>query len=118
MLHLSMAVAGFDNIQVEHIQGPLPSAELVGFFIPAAPQSNALTGGGTSLGTSTLLFSFARLKSKEGREDFGTALASSSALRCDGMLADVSTVVMEKMNVGSASLGIACAASFEVFLDT
>lgn len=120
MLHLSTAVAGFDNEQVEHIQDPLPlpPPESVGFFIPAASQSNALTGGGTSFWASALLFSVARSKSKEGREDSGTDLASSSALRCDGMLASVKTVVMEKTNVGSASFGTASAASFKDFLGT
>ena len=122
MLHFAIAVAGFDNMQVEHIQvpppPPPPPPELVGFFIPAAPQSNAFIGGGTSFGASALLFSAAKSKSKEGREDSGTDLACSSALRCDGMLASVNVVMTEKTNVGSASFGSASAASFEDFLGT
>ena len=121
MLHLLAAVAGFDNMQVGHIQVPAPPPpllELVGFFNPAAPQSNVFTGGGTSVWATTLLFNAARLKSKEGREDSRTDLASSRALRCDGTLASVNIVVMEKANVGSASFGTASAASFEDFLGT
>ena len=43
MVHLSMAVDGFDNMHVEQVQ--LAPTFLLGGCLPAAAQSNPLTGG-------------------------------------------------------------------------
>jgi hypothetical protein len=101
-------------MQVEHVQLP----EVVGFFIPAALQSNAFTGGGTGFGASTLLFRVGRLKSNEGGEDFGTDFTFSIAFKYDGVSANVNVAVTEKINVGNASTDMASATSFGVFLGT
>jgi len=77
MVHLSIAVAGFDSMQVEHVQLPSGPPDLTG-FIPAAAQSKGLSGG-VGLGVS-ILFTVGALKLKVGREDFGTDFASSRAL--------------------------------------
>jgi len=119
MVHLSIAIAGFDSMQIEHVQLPLGPLEVTG-FIPAAAQSKGLGGGGgggVDLGVSTL-FTVGGLKSKVGREDFGIDFASSRALRLDGELASTKPVATEKTNVGSALAGIASATSCGVFLGT
>ena len=52
-MHLSVALAGFDNIQLEQVQVLEPDDS--GFFMPAPAQSNDLTvgaGGGVKAGAA------------------------------------------------------------------
>ena len=78
IVHLSVADAGLDNMQVEHVQ-LAPAAE--GPFIPAPDQSKATTGGAARLSTKgTAVFDGnGALKSYTGSEADGAVLASSFA---------------------------------------
>ena len=78
-VHFSVAVAGFDSMQVEHVQLSPAPGELAG-FIPAAAKSKPLTGAGVRGLPTWTGFGAGAEKSKGGREDMASALASSRAL--------------------------------------